>query len=96
MNVNSLKAKVAGVADKISNSRLYKTAEKGAVAASAFLTTAGASAVNAFAEGEVGGITVDTAQILSTADPYIKAAVSVLCVVGGFKLGIRILRGSFH
>ncbi len=98
MNAISVKTKVAGIADKVTNSNLYKAVEKGAVTASAFLATAGISAVNAFAEAGGAGsdITVDTAQILNTANPYIKAAVSVLCVVGGFKLGMRILRGSFH
>ncbi len=105
MNVLSAKTKVACIADKISNSKLYKTVEKGAVTASAFLATAGVSAVNAFAEEMLplpdrdyisirSSFNLD--EFLSTANPYIKAAIGVLCIVGGFKLGIRIFRGSFH
>ncbi len=104
MSAISVKTKVAGIADKVSDSKLYKAVEKGAVTVSVFLTTAGFSNINAFAEEMLpvdhdyvsirSSINID--EFLSTANPYIKAALGVLCVVGGFKLGIRILRGSFR
>ncbi len=98
MNTNSMKAKVVGIADKISGSKFYKSAEKAAVTASAFLTTVGISAMNAFAEAGTPAIdiTVDPSTVVTNASPFIKASLSVLCVVGGIKLGLGFLKRAFH
>ncbi len=104
MNANSVKAKVTVIADKTADSKFYKAVEKGAITASALLTTAGLSAINAFAEEMLPvdhdyvsiRSSINIEEFLSAADPYIKASVAVLCVVAAVKLGLYFLRGSFH
>ncbi len=99
MNANSIKAKVAGLVDKVTDSKLYKAVEKGAVMASASLTMAGVSAMNVFAaEGSPSGITIDVEPglVLTNAEPFLNPAVKVLCIVGGLKLGANFFKRSFH
>lgn len=99
MNTN-IKSKLFSVADKVTNSKVYKGIEKVAVTASAALMTAGVSAMSAFA-AEIDNtiqneIVVNTADILNKAQPFITPAITVLCCVGGMKLGMRFLRSSMH
>lgn len=54
-------------------------------------------AVSASAEGEAFSITnIDTAPLISNAQPFINAAIPVIVLIGGVKLGIRFLRSSMH
>lgn len=100
MNITNVKSKVSAIADKVSNSKIYKAVERGAVVGSAALMSVGMSAVNAFAVDAdntlINSITVDTADILNKAQPFITPAITVLCCVGGMKLGMRFLRSSMH
>ncbi|MBD5144986.1 MAG: hypothetical protein HDT21_03605 [Ruminococcus sp.] len=100
MNITNVKSKVSAIADKVSNSKIYKAVERGAVVGSATLMGVGMSAVNAFAVDAdntlLNSITVDTADILNKAQPFITPAITVLCCVGGMKLGMRFLRSSMH
>lgn len=100
MNITNVKSKVSAIADKVSNSKAYKAVERCAVVGSATLMGVGMSAVNAFAVDAdntlLNSITVDTADILNKAQPFITPAITVLCCVGGMKLGMRFLRSSMH
>ena len=62
--------------------------------------SAGVSAISAFAVDAdntlQNAITVDTADILNKAQPFITPAITILCCVGGMKLGMRFLRSSMH
>ncbi len=40
--------------------------------------------------------TVDTATIISNAQPFITAALPIICIIGGVKLGFRFLRSAMH
>ena len=96
--------KMYAVADKVTNSKVYKGIEKAAVGASATLATVGTMAVTAFAEEGTGAATLQNAivgeiadaDILANAQPFIVPAIGIMCVVGGIKLGTRFLRGSMH
>ena len=101
MNATMTKArmKCAEVANKFSSSPVYKKAEKLAVTAGAAVSSLGLMALNASAEGEISNAitaAVSTDDIMSNASPFIESAIIVLCAVGGIKLGMRFLRGSFH
>lgn len=97
MNVTNIKSKVVSTADKIVNSKAYKAVEKGAVLASSALMTAGVSSMSTFALGEGGiDIKVDEAAVLANAQPFLTPAVTILCIVGGIKLGWSFLKRSFH
>lgn len=95
MSITSIRTKVSAFADKVSNSKVYKIVERGAVVGSAALMSVGISAVNAFAVDEFS-VSVDTADILNKAQPFITPAITILCCVGGMKLGMRFLRSSMH
>ncbi|MBE6846168.1 MAG: hypothetical protein E7508_10815 [Ruminococcus sp.] len=97
--ISNIKARCAQVAGKVSDSPLYKKAEKLAVTAGATVSSLGLMAVNASAEGEVSNAittAISTDEIITNASPFIESAIMVLCAVGGIKLGMRFLRGSFH
>lgn len=99
MNTN-FKSKFFTVADKVTNSKAYKAVEKGLVVGSATLMTAGATVLNSFAIDAdntlQNAIAVDTADILNKAQPFITPAITIMCCVGGIKLGMRFLRSSMH
>lgn len=97
--MTNIKARCAQVADKVSNSPVYKKAEKAVITAGATVSTLGAMAVTACAEGEISNAittAINTDEIMGNASPFIESAIIVLCAVGGLKLGMRFLRGSFH
>lgn len=99
MNTN-FKSKVLAVADKVTNSKAYKSVEKGLVVGSATLMTAGATALSSYA-AEIdntfqNAISVDTADILNKMQPFVTPAITIMCCVGGIKLGMRFLRSSMH
>lgn len=100
MNITNVKGKLFAVADKFINSKVYKGVERCAVTASAALTSAGVMSVSAFAAESdntaLNSITVNTADILNKAQPFITPAITILCCVGGMKLGMRFLRSSMH
>lgn len=100
MNAIAIKSRVAGIADKISNSKIYKAVEKGAVTASAALMTAGVTAISSFAaEGDntlQNALAVDEASVLNYTQPFMTPSIKILCVVGGIKLGMSFLKRSFH
>lgn len=95
--------KMYAVADKVTNSKVYKGAEKVAVGVSATLATVGTMAVSAFAE-DTGAATltnaiaseIQDASILENAQPLIVPAIGIMCAVGGLKLGMRFFRSSMH
>lgn len=98
--MNTIKSKVLSVADKVTNSKLYKGAEKVLVCGSAALMTVAGSAITSYAvEADntiQNAIAVDTADILNKAQPFITPAITIMCCVGGIKLGMRFLRSSMH
>lgn len=54
-------------------------------------------AVSASAEDAAFNITnIDTAPLINNAQPFITAAIPVIVLIGGVKLGIRFLRSSMH
>ena len=95
--------KVSAFADKVTNSKVYKAVEKGAVTASVTLATIGTMAVTSFAE-DAGSSTLANAitaeiqdgAILENAQPFIVPAIGIMCIVGGIKLGMRFFRGAMH
>lgn len=93
--MNAIKTKAMGIASKVTGSKVYKAVEKIALTGSAALIGIGASAMNTFAADPVS-VTVDTSTILSNANSFISPAVTVLCAVGGIKLGWSFLKRSFH
>lgn len=96
----NVKNKIACFADKVTNSKAYKSVEKVVVTAGAGLITAGTMAMTSFAADEVGSTTALTAinskEVLNNAMPFINAGIPILAVVGGIRLGVRFLRGSMH
>lgn len=100
MNAIAIKSRVAGVADRISNSKTYKAVEKCAVTASVFLMTAGVAAMNTFAaefdNTLQNSLAVDEAAVLNYTQPFMSPAIKILCVVGGIKLGMSFLKRAFH
>ena len=95
-----VRMKCAEIADKVSQSKVYKGAEKIAVGASTALMGVGLTAIDSFAvDGEVSNAittAINVGDIIENASPFIESAIMVLCAVGGIKLGMRFLRGSFH
>lgn len=100
MNITNVKGKLCAVADKVTNSKVYKGIERCAVVGSAALMSVGVSAMNTFAVDAdntiANSISVNTADILNKAQPFITPAITILCCVGGMKLGMRFLRSSMH
>lgn len=100
--MNAVKTKAMEIANKVTGSKAYKTAEKLAVTGSVALMGIGASAMNTFA-AEVDNtvqnaiaVEVKSAEILNNAQPFITPAITILCIVGGMKLGMRFLRSAMH
>ncbi|MCM1328093.1 MAG: hypothetical protein NC253_01505 [Ruminococcus sp.] len=98
----NIKSKVLAVADKVTNSKVYKGLEKAAVLGSTALMTAGATVIGSSA-AEVDNtvqnalsVTVSSAEVLNNAQPFITPAITLLCIVGGMKLGMRFLRSAMH
>lgn len=61
-----------------------------AVAVTALATTASA---------EVGSVVlseINSADVVNNAMPFVNAALPILCVVGGVKIGVRFLKGALH
>lgn len=95
MNVmTNAKSKLFQISGKVLDSNAYKTAERIAVGAGVGLATIGVSSMNAFAESLT--ISVDEGAVLSNASPFLGPAVTILCIVGGIKLGWSFLKRSFH
>ena len=95
----NVKNKILCFADKVTNSKVYKACEKGAVTLGAGLVTAGTMAMTSFAESGVGSIVlseINSGDILDNAKPFINAGIPIMVVVGGIRLGVRFLRGSMH
>ncbi len=101
--VSKVGCKFSDVADKISNSKVYRTAEKIAVGIGAGLMTVGVSALNTFAaEGDVAGTDLSAVvtaaanveNIMKNAKPFIEPAIIIMCGVCGLRLGMKFLRGS--
>lgn len=93
------KMKLCAVADKVTNSKVYKACEKGVVTVGAGLMSVGAMAVTACAESGVGSVVlseINSSDVLKNAMPFINAGIPILVVVGGIRLGTRFLRGSMH
>lgn len=100
--MNAIKTKAIELASKVTGSKAYKAAEKTAVAGSVALMGLGVSAMNTFA-AEIDNtvqntiaVEVKSAEILNNAQPFITPAITILCIVGGMKLGMRFLRSSMH
>lgn len=98
--MNEIKAKVMSVANKVTNSKVYKGIEKGLVVGSAALVTVAGSAVSTFA-AELdntlqNSLAVDEASVLNYTQPFMSPAIKILCVVGGIKLGMSFLKRAFH
>lgn len=99
MNTN-FKSKVLAVADKVTNSKVYKSVEKGLVVGSATLMTAGATVLSSYA-AEIdntlqNSLAVDESAVLNYTQPFMSPAIKILCVVGGIKLGMSFLKRAFH
>lgn len=100
--MNAFKTKVISVADKVTSSKAYKAIEKGAVIASGSALALAGTAISTFA-AEIDNtaqnalaIEVKSAEILNNAQPFITPAMTVLCIVGGIKLGMRFLKSAMH
>lgn len=96
--MNTINSKIVMTAGKFFNSKAYKTAEKIALAGSSAAIAVGSAVTNVMAVDGTGGInvTVDTASVLQNANPFINPAVTVLCVVGGIRIGWGFLKRAFH
>lgn len=101
--MSNVKQKLAVYADKVQNSKIYKSAEKVAVSVGAGAVALGTMAVTSFAEtpaGEnVGTVLladIKAGDVLNNAMPFINAGIPILVVVGGIRLGMRFLRGTMH
>lgn len=95
----NVKNKIVRFADKVTNSKVYKACEKGAVTLGAGLVTAGTMAMSSFADSGVGSVLlseINSGDILENAKPFINAGIPIMVVVGGIRLGVRFLRGSMH
>lgn len=92
------------IKEKIANSKVVRSvvtskhfnkalnvAGTATVAATTLMTSASAEGESALAISAIS-----TGQILDNALPFINAALPVLCVIGGLKLGIRFLKGAIR
>lgn len=96
MNImTNAKSKLCRLSEKIFDSKAYKKAERVAVGAGASLAALCTSAMNTSA-ADVATITVNEGAVLSNANPFLTPAVTILCIVGGIKLGWSFLKRSFH
>lgn len=100
--MNTIKSKVLSVADKVTNSKVYKGVEKVLVCGSAALMTVSGSAITSFAaeldntlQNQIA-TAASADSILNNATPFIVPGITILCIVGGIKLGMRFLRSSMH
>lgn len=93
--MNAIKTKVASMAEKVSNSKAYKTAERIAVGAGASVMALGAS-ISASAVDWGSTISAETAvgSIAENASDFIEPAIIIMCAVSGLRLGMKFLRGS--
>lgn len=91
------------IKEKIANSKFVRSvvtskafnkavdvASVAAVSACALATSASADATS------VALSTINSADVINNAMPFVNAALPILCVVGGVKIGVRFLKGSLH
>jgi len=66
--------------------------------ASATALAIGCVCMSAFAEGEVAIVLseINSGDVLANMQPFVNAAIPILAVVGGVKLGRNFLRSAFH
>lgn len=93
--MNAIKKKAICLAGKVFDSKAYKVVEKGVALGSAALVSVGSMVTNASATDAIS-VTVDTSSVLTNASPFITLAVTILCAVGGIKLGWGFLKRAFH
>ena len=98
-----VRTKCADIAEKVSQSKAYKGAEKIAVGASTALAGVGLTAMSAFADGtlteEISSTVAAAAsvdKILENAMPFISPGIIVMCAIAGLRFGLRFLRGCSH
>lgn len=51
------------------------------------------------ASADVGSVVlseINSADVVNNAMPFVNAALPILCVVGGVKIGVRFLKGALH
>ena len=96
--MNKIKSKMYVATSKFFDSKAYKTAEKVAITASSACIALSPIITDVLAADENGvlNITVDTSSVLTNANPFINPAVTVLCVVGGIRIGWGFLKRAFH
>ena len=96
--MNGIKSKMITTMGKVLDSKFYKFAEKTVLAgtsACVALTPVITDVLAADGEGQIS-VTVDTSSVLANANPFINPAVTVLCVVGGIRIGWGFLKRAFH
>ena len=92
----SIKEKIVNskVVRSVVNSKAFNKAVDiagtAAVAMTALATSASADATS------VALSTINSADVINNAMPFVNAALPILCVVGGVKIGVRFLKGSLH
>lgn len=92
----SIKEKITNskVVRKVVSSKAFNKAVDiagtAAVALTALATTASADA------GSVVLSEINSADVVNNAMPFVNAALPILCVVGGVKIGVRFLKGALH
>lgn len=94
----SIKEKIVNskVVRSVVNSKAFNKAVDIAGTAAVAMT---ALATSASAETGVGSAVlseINSADVINNAMPFVNAALPILCVVGGVKIGVRFLKGSLH
>lgn len=93
------------IKEKIANSKLVrnvvnsKAFNKAVDVAGTACVAMAALATSASAEGGVGSVVlseINSADVVNNAMPFVNAALPILCVVGGVKIGVRFLKGALH
>lgn len=79
------------VVNSKSFSKAVDVAGAATLAVGTLMTTASATEAGTIAIAEI-----NSGDILNNASPFINAALPILCVVGGLKLGIRFLKGAIR
>lgn len=92
----SIKEKITNskVVRKVVSSKAFNKAVDIAGTA-AVAVTALATSVSADA-GTIALSTINSADVVNNAMPFVNAALPILCVVGGVKIGVRFLKGALH
>lgn len=92
------------IKEKIVNSKVVrsvatsKTFNNALTAVGSAALAVSSLAVSASAEGGAAFniSNIDTAPLINNAQPFITAAIPVIVLIGGVKLGVRFLRSSMH